>query len=232
MSGLDVAGAPEHADGDHSPRVVEYGPLTLTLRGRTAQVRFTRHAKRNAVSADVADAFAAANEELAARGVIVATLTAEGTMFSAGADMSSHTPPGEAAPTDKVIDLLRASPLFWICGLQGGAAGAGAAIALSCPVVVAAPEAWLWLPELSKINRLPVGVLRSLSGLIGTRDAFALAVGEERVSAARALDAGWIGAVVPADQLVQTVDDYASRLSRADEGSVRAAVTLWRERTT
>jgi enoyl-CoA hydratase/carnithine racemase len=225
-----TGGTADDADPD-SPRIVEPGPLTVTVQGRTGQVRLTRHAKRNAISADLADAFVAAVEQLATDGAVVAILTAEGSMFSAGADMSAHSPPGEPSPTDRVIEALRASPLFWVCALQGGAAGAGAAIALSCPVVLATPDAWLWLPELSKLGRMPVGIVRSLSPLIGARGAFTLAVGEERVSAAQALTAGWISAVVPADQLAQTADDYAARLAGADEETVRAGVTLWRERT-
>lgn len=217
------------ADQD-ARRVVEFGPVTATVRGRVGGVCFTRHEKRNAISAGLADAFVAAVEQLVADGVTVSTLSAEGSMFSAGADMSSHTQAG-IPPTDRVIHSLKTSPIFWICALQGGAAGAGTAIALSCPIVVAAQEAWLWLPELSKLGRMPLGVLRCLSPLIGARAALALAVQEQRVSATRAMDAGWISAVVPSEHLSSTVDEYATKLAQSDEDALRAAAGLWSERS-
>lgn len=218
---------PAEVAGSDARRVLGFGPVTATVEGSIGRVCFKRHEKRNAISADLADAFVAAVEQLVADGVTVSTLSAEGSMFSAGADMSSHIPAGSIPPTDRVIHSLETSPIFWICALQGGAAGAGAAIALSCPVVVAAQEAWLWLPELSKLGRMPVGVLRTLAPLIGARAAFALAVREQRVSATQAMDAGWISAVVPSDQLSSTVDEYVTKLAGSDIDALRAAAELW-----
>lgn len=117
--------------------------------------------------------------------------------------------------------------MFWIAEVQGGCAGAGVAVALSCPLVVASDEAWLWLPELSRLGVLPIAVIDRLAPLVGLRGALGLAAGERRVTAAEALRAGWVTAVVAGAGLQASARALAERVNSAAPGTLVDCRERW-----
>jgi enoyl-CoA hydratase/carnithine racemase len=204
--------------------------VLASTQGQVGRIELNRHRKRNAINGELADAFQAGVDRLSGDGVRVCVLAAAGTVFSAGADLAgAGTGSAEQAPTERICAAVRTAPFLWIAAVQGGCSGAGVAVALCCPVVVAAEDAWFQLPELSKLRRMPVGVIRRLAPVLGPRAAIGLAVGEQRVTAGEALAAGWLTTVVPADSLAATVASYATKLAAAAPESIDHCVELWRD---
>jgi enoyl-CoA hydratase/carnithine racemase len=195
--------------------------------GSVAHVRLARPEKRNALNGRMADELDAAVAELAARDVSVATLSGAGPLFCAGADLGEPIAPGAVPPGERMVRRVLDGPLLWICGLRGGAAGIGVPLALACPVVVAADDAWLWLPELSRVGVLPVAVMRLLEPMVGVRASLGLGVTERRVDAAAALAAGWVSEVVAPDDLDARVAAIAAAVAAAGATAVAAAADRW-----
>lgn len=180
--------------------------------GDIGGIVLTRHDRRNAVNHDVADDIDEGVAWLAANGVKVACLSSEGTMFCAGADLRAAARTGPLA-ADRVMSTLRGSSMIWISAVQGGAIGAGVSIALSCDAVVAGADAWFWLPELTKINRIPVGVITAIAPRMGRAAAIRLALTETKVSAVHAEAAGWVTIVEPEETMFNAAKELAVRLS-------------------
>jgi enoyl-CoA hydratase/carnithine racemase len=201
--------------------------VTCSVHGAVAQLRLTRPAKRNAINQQMAAELEAITAVLADTDVSVCTLSGDGPLFCAAADLSEAVGGSDTAPLERIVRQLTSGRFLWVCGLQGGAAGAGAAIALLCPIVVAAEDAWLWLPELSRVGALPVAVMGHLAPVIGTRRAFTLGVLEERVGAAAALANGWITEVTAPDELDGRVATLAEKIATAGPRSVAGAASLW-----
>lgn len=207
--------------------LLDRGVVVARVEGAVARVTFNRHEKRNSINAAVADAFCSIVDEITDQGVTVGILAARGTSFCAGVDLSEPHVSSGAAPFVRLLEKLRAGRQIWIAEVQGGAVGAGVAVALSCPIVVMSRDAWLWLPELSKTGRFPTGVLRWLSPVLGPSSAFGLAVTERKVDAEEALASGWVSAVHPPEELASAAERFAQHLAQADAGSLRSAAEHW-----
>lgn len=204
----------------------------LTLRaemdGLVGRVRLTRDAKRNAIDWDMAEGLAVAITEFAARDVRVASLTAEGAMFSAGADTRE---PQRAATSaaESFAASLQSAPFPWLCGVRGGVMGGAVPVVLSCCVVLVTPGAWLSLPELSNLGIVPARVIAQLAPLIGLRAAVSLAVTERRVSAQEAGAAGWITEIVSDSELDARLEQHLTQLARAEPSTLAAMTAQWRQ---
>jgi enoyl-CoA hydratase/carnithine racemase len=204
------------------------GPVQLEFADGIATVTLDRHERRNAIGTELATAFKVAAGQIADAGVTVAVLRANGTSFSAGADLGERLIPGQPGSTDVMLEALAATPVLWIAQVQGGCVGAGVSLALSCPIVIASTDAWLWVPELSKLGHLPLGVLRRTIPTIGVRAALGLAATERRVSATEAFGFGWFAQLVPPEDLAGTTDRIARRLAGGDTAATRAVIDHWR----
>jgi enoyl-CoA hydratase len=201
--------------------------VVCSVRGSVAHVRLTRAGKRNALNMQMAAEFEAVTSVLADTTVTVCTLSAAGPTFCAGADLAETTGVADTGPLERMVQQLMDGRFLWVCGLQGGAVGAGVALALVCPIVVAGADAWLWLPELSGVGMLPVAVMRLLAPIIGIRSAMSLGVLEDRVGAAAALANGWISELASPGQLDDRVAFLAEKIASAGPGSVARAASLW-----
>lgn len=221
---------PTPGSGEQPEEEFDFGHVRLHLRGLSGRVVLARSEKRNAINASVAEGFLRAVEVIADRGVLATILAAEGPTFCAGADLGPAIPGTDPNPWRKVIEAVRSTPTLWIAEVQGGAIGAGVALALSCPVVIAAEEAWFWMPEIAHVRRFPVPITELIAPLIGMRAAFDLAVRGERVTAAVAHERGWITDSCPAANLVKTGDEWAQRVLKASPETVGSAARLWSAR--
>jgi 2-(1,2-epoxy-1,2-dihydrophenyl)acetyl-CoA isomerase len=140
--------------------------------------------------------------------------------FSAGQDLAELT--GPDAPTmqeilsrhyNPIIRKIRQMPKPVIAAVNGVAAGAGANLALSCDIVLAAASA-SFIQAFSKIGLIPdSGGTWFLPRLIGWQKALALALLGEKVSAAEAEKLGMVYLVTPDDAFDGTVAEMAKRIS-------------------
>jgi 2-(1,2-epoxy-1,2-dihydrophenyl)acetyl-CoA isomerase len=162
-----------------------------------------------------------ADRDPSVRAVVV---TVAGRAFSAGQDireMARET--AESGPRaigdqlreryNPVLVRLRAIEKPVIAAVNGLATGAGLGIALACDLRIASEGAVFVLSPVG-IGLIPgVGITRFLPALIGLARAAELTFTGERITAARALEIGLVNRVVPAGELLATVQTIATQMA-------------------
>ena len=194
---------------------LESGVLTLTL---------NRPERLNAFNATLIEALSAAvkraGTEAECRAVLI---TGAGRGFCAGADLANRAfKPGEARPdlgealekgVNPLIRAIRNLPKPVVCAVNGPAAGAGANIALSCDIVLAAKSAQ-FLQAFARIGLIPdAGGTFVLPRLIGDARARALMMLAEPIGAERAEAIGMIYRAVDDQDLMGEAHTVAERLA-------------------
>ena len=150
-------------------------------------------------------------------------LTGEGRAFSAGQDLEEAVPSDNQPPADlgniinecynPIIRLIREIEKPVVCGVNGVAAGAGANIALSCDIVVAAKSA-SFIQAFSKIGLIPdSGGTYFLPRLVGLPRAAAMMMLAEKISAEEALNFGMIYKVIPDENFFEEGFKLANQLA-------------------
>jgi 2-(1,2-epoxy-1,2-dihydrophenyl)acetyl-CoA isomerase len=206
-----------------------YETIRHELSDGVATITLARPASLNALNAtmrgELLRAIKAAGRDDAVRAVV---LTGEGRGFCSGADLRGGS--GErdfrrvlTAEYNPLITAIRELPKPMIAAVNGVAAGAGMSLALACDLVYAADDARLIL-AFGRIGLVPdSGVTRTLVRALGRHRAAALIFGGEPLSAADALAAGLVTAVVPAAELRSTVQAAAVRLAAAPTRAIGLA---------
>lgn len=174
------------------------------LNGLTAQMR-----------AELPHAIATAGKKARA-----AVLTGAGRGFCSGQDLGQAKTADDidlaAVLREEYGPILRAieeSPIPIICAVNGPAAGAGANIALSCDIVIAARSAY-FLEAFARIGLMPdAGGTWLLPRLVGLPRAMGMSLLAEPVSAEKAGEWGLIWEVVEDDALAKRATELASRLA-------------------
>jgi len=203
-----------------------YESILLQSAGGIARVTLNRPERLNSFTAkmheELRDALAMVRADTSAR---VLLLTGAGRGFCAGQDLSDRA----VAPGDAPVDLgasieanyrplvlaLQSFPMPVVCAVNGVAAGAGANIALSCDLVVAAKSA-SFIQAFCKIGLIPdSGGTYFLPRLVGTARAMGLALLGDKLSAQQAADWGLIWKCVEDAELVSTVDALLAQLAQA-----------------
>lgn len=150
-------------------------------------------------------------------------LTGAGRAFCAGQDLGDRDPRTMDGPPDlthtittfynPLIKLIRDMPKPVICAVNGVAAGAGANIALTCDIVLAAESA-KFIQSFAKVGLIPdAGGSWSLTRLIGEARARAITMTATPLPAAQAASWGMIYKAVPDDELMQEAMTIATGLS-------------------
>lgn len=150
-------------------------------------------------------------------------LTGSGRGFCAGQDLSDRDPAmlgdrpdlGTTLETlyNPLVRRLRSLEKPVICAVNGVAAGAGANIALSCDIVLAARSA-KFIQAFSKIGLIPdAGGTWWLTRHLGEARAKALAMTAEPLTAQQAADWGLIWKAVDDDRLMPEAIALAERLA-------------------
>ena len=155
-------------------------------------------------------------------------LAAEGTHFSAGADLS------EFGTAEGIFDARRIRwdrdpwlPLInlgvpTLCSLHGYALGSGLEMSLLCDLRIASTDAVLGLPE-TKLGMLPAaGGTQSLTAAIGPVAALPMVLRGRSIDATEAHRLGIVCEVVPTDQLDSRTTELAGQLARLDPSVARA----------
>lgn len=189
--------------------------------GRVLQIRMQREEKRNAVNVAMAAALDAALNTLEDDPELWAgVLTGTATVFSAGTDLKE----GRGVPTPRggeygVVRRRRQKPL--IAAVEGLALGGGFEIALACDLIVAARNARLGLPEVTRGVIANCGALFRAARELPLNIARELLITGEPMSAERAHHFGLVNQLTePGDALAQAMS-LAERICRNAPVSVR-----------
>ena len=211
----------------------EQGALALlTLNRPLALNSFTRQMHH-----DLWAALALAEANQAIRALVI---TGAGRAFCAGADLAefdfepgpdlvARADPGPVIdqafnPTVRRLLSLRMPTL---AAINGVAAGAGASLALTCDVAIAAPGA-SFIQAFSKIGLVPVaGGCWFLTERLGLARAMALAMTGDKLSATQARDWGMIWEV--ADDCLAAAQTMAARLADMPTAALVATRHLLRD---
>lgn len=183
-------------------------------------ITLNRPEKLNAFNVELHEALKAALEECAeAQDCRAVLLTGAGRGFCAGQDLSDRDPAMQGEAPDLGVTLatyynplvrqLRGLEKPVICAVNGVAAGAGANVALSCDIVLAARSA-RFIQAFSKIGLVPdSGGTYWLTRLLGEARAKALALTGEPLAAETAAQWGLIWKAVDDESLMEEAETLA-----------------------
>lgn len=200
-----------------------YQTILYHVEEGVATVRLNRPDRRNALTSEMLSelytAVVAAANDPAARAIV---LTGEGPTFCAGQDLSIFTGQMEGhAVREAIVKYYK--PLIMamveiekpiIGAINGGAAGAGASLALACDLRVMADDAYI-LQAFSNIGLVPdAGSTWFMARLVGYSRALQLCIEAERIPAARCLEWGLCNRVVQAGELQGAAQAWARSLAQ------------------
>jgi enoyl-CoA hydratase/carnithine racemase len=199
-------------------------------KGRLAYVTINRPERRNAIDGDTSqelyDAFTDFKED---DELWVAVLTGAGDVaFSAGADlraMAEAFAGGKALRMDVPFGGITRRFECWkpmIAAINGYCLAGGLELALSCDIRIAAEHATFGLPEPKRAIIPAAGGTQRLPRAVPLAFAMELMLTGERFDAQTALRFGLVSRVVPADQLMPTVEEVAAKSLECGPLAVRA----------
>lgn len=191
--------------------------------GGVLELGLNRPEKLNAFTEEMHHALRAmiesAHQDTAIRAVL---LTGTGRGFCAGQDLGDRDPRRHGPPDlghtlgtfyNPTLRLIRSLPKPVICAVNGVAAGAGASLALTCDIVLAARSA-RFIQSFSKLGLAPdAGGSWYLTQLLGAARAKGLALTGEPLSAEAAVDWGLIWKVCDDEALLPEARALAARLA-------------------
>ena len=201
----------------------DYKTILYAVDDAVAVIRMNRVERRNAFTPEMLgeldDAFCRAEEDAGVRAIV---LTGEGPTFSAGQDLSIFTGPVDASNVrdairthyKPLIERMVTMPKIVIGAINGGAAGAGASLALACDLRIMADDAYI-LQAFSNIGLVPdAGSTWFMARMVGYSRALQLCIEAERLSAPRCLEVGLCNQVVTASFLMHKTMEWAQSLAQ------------------
>ena len=182
------------------------------------------NALNDKITYELHDALKAVSKDDAVRVVVLA---GAGKAFCSGQDLKAVAGEEKRSFMDSlhkrynpIIMAMRSLPKPIICRLNGVAAGAGCSLALACDMIIASEEATL-IEVFINIGLVPdSGSSYFLPRLVGMAKAFELCSMGNKVKANEALQLGLVNRVVPADQLDDTVKEFADHFAQAPTKSI------------
>jgi 3-hydroxyacyl-CoA dehydrogenase len=154
----------------------------------------------NTITAAVRAGLSQALQQLARQsGVRALLLRCAGSTFFSGADIGEFSGPPREAQYRELYGRIEALPIPVIAAMHGTVLGGGLELALACHYRVASPEARFGFPEVT-LGIIPgAGGTQRMPRLIGALPALELIVSGKPVGAQRALELGFIDAIIQAD---------------------------------
>src|SRR3982751_1694786 len=197
-----------------------YETIEFKLEAGIARLTLNRPDRLNSFTVQMHEEVADALSKLGEARCLI--LTGAGRGFCAGQDLNDRAvAPGQAVDLGESVELrynplvrkLVSLPMPVIARVNGVAAGAGANIALSCAIVIAAKSA-KFIQSFAAIGLIPdSGGTWVLPRLVGQARALGLALTGEPLEAERAADWGLIWKAVDDTQLDAEVDALALRFA-------------------
>ena len=189
--------------------------------GAVVRITINRPDRRNALSPqtvmELRDALNAAKLDRDARVVV---LTGAGTIFCAGADLTSFR--SEQPGSDADDERWRIGDLFLemtqlgkptIARVNGHALAGGFGLVAACDLAIATDDAQFGLPEIN-VGLFPMIIMAVLSRNLPRKALMELMLTGRRIDAAEAARLGLINRYVAADRLDPVVDSLAADLAR------------------
>jgi enoyl-CoA hydratase/carnithine racemase len=200
--------------------IVEKNNHIMTVRLNRPERLNALHSPANIELGEVFDDFAGDED------MWVAIITGEGRAFSAGNDlryqaeggMRVQTPNGFGGITAR-FDLIK--PV--IAAVNGVAMGGGFEIALACDLIIASENAVFALPEPKVGLAAMAGGLTRLPRQIGAKRALSMILTGRHVSAEEGMKLGFVSEVVPHDELMNRVLEWANQMTDCSPLSLRAS---------
>ena len=204
-----------------------YENLLLQRDGAIATLTLNRPDRRNSLSdpmlTDLGRAFGELRDDTGVRVVIV---TGAPPVFSAGADAGlkstmSAEERRQAFATrksqfrrlfERANTTLEGLEQITIAAINGHAVGGGWGLTLACDFRWAAAEAQMWIPEVDLGVPLGVASTTRFVRLVGPARAKEIILECRRYSAAEAQSLGLVNQVVPTQELMKRVREFAERL--------------------
>lgn len=193
--------------------------VTLAVAEGVARITLDRAAARNALNlpmcGQLREAFIAADRDPDVRVVI---LTANGSVFCAGADLKERQGKDEAWVRQRREASFAAYETIEKCRkpvvavVQGPAIGSGGEIAMSCDFVLASTKASFRFPEPQWGT---VGATQRLQRVIGRSRAKELLFTGREMPVAEALALGLVARVVEPEALDETAQTVAAQIAKA-----------------
>ena len=213
--------------------------VLVERQGRVATVLLSRPSARNALNRSLLTQLHAALESLAGDdGIGAIVISGAGSAFCSGADLKEGADPAlssdfwakhaRATQSMRIHQLLREMPKPVIAAVNGPAVAGGCGIAMSCDLVFASDSATFGYPETDR-GLVPALVMVSLSRLIGRRQALDLILSARIITAHEAHALGMINRVVPHENLMAEVADYAAQLARKPATALRITKELFNQ---
>lgn len=201
--------------------------VLYTVKDRVGYITLNRPEKRNALSQElVSDLLTAFDQAENDESVKVIVLKANGEAFCAGADLAYLQQLQNFSFEQNLDDSRHLKNLFLkiyqlrkvvIAQVQGYALAGGCGLATVCDFSFAVPEAKFGYTEV-KIGFIPALVSVFLIRKVGEHKAKQLLLTGEVIKADEALNRGLINRVVKAEELDQTVFEFAIELIQSNSG--------------
>ncbi len=209
-------------------------PVLYEVADGVATVTLNRPEHRNVLNADSLGPLLTALQQAASDDAVRAVvLTGTGNTFCSGADLrgAASDADGFAASgprlTASVLEALLDHPKPTIARVQGHVAGGGNGLVAACDLAVAVEDARFAFSEV-RVGVAPAVVSVVCLRVMQPRDAAELMLTGERVTAARALQAGLLTEVVPVAGLDAAVGRWCAALRLGGPGAVAATKELLR----
>jgi len=193
--------------------------VLVELDGAFARLTLNRPEKRNALSLQTMEELLAALRDIGAKpGVKVVILSARGTVFSAGHDLSEmvdRTPEAYRHLFDVCIAMMEAIqtiPQPVIAAVQGPATAAGCQLVATCDLAVAADTAWFATPGV-RIGLFCSTPMVAVSRAIGRKRTMEMLLTGDPMPASEAKAVGLVNRVVPAGDVEAATRELAEKIA-------------------
>jgi methylglutaconyl-CoA hydratase len=213
---------------------MEFKTLKLESSGEIAKITLDRPEKRNAMSVEMIAELLAAFDQVESSAARVLILTGAGKAFCSGMDLeglkalATNSLESQQEDARRMVRLTRrlwSFPKPTIAAVNGHAIAGGCGLATLCDFTIAVPEAKFGYPE-TRIGFLPATVSVFLGRLVGEKQARDLLLTGRTFSAEEALAMGIITRIVPAQELMQAVQELANTLIACSPVSLKMTKKL------
>jgi enoyl-CoA hydratase len=211
---------------------VDEQPLLTERRDRVLVITLNRPDARNAVNLAMAEAMAAALDELDSTDELsVGVIAGEGKGFSSGMDLKAFATGERPWAGDRgfagIVQKPAEKPL--IAAIEGFAVAGGLEIALACDLIVAAKGAKLGVPEVKRGLVAAGGALRQLPRRLPGAIAMELALTGETIMAERAAELGLVNRLAEPGEALEVALELAGELAANAPLALKASKTVLRQ---
>jgi enoyl-CoA hydratase len=225
---LSYLGAPVGHAIVGSPSVNDQ-PLLTERRDRVLLITLNRPDARNAVNLAMAEAMAAALDELDSDDELsLGVIAGEGKGFSSGMDLKAFAGGERPWAGDRgfagIVQKPAEKPL--VAAIEGFAVAGGLEIALACDLIVAAKGAKLGIPEAKRGLVAAGGALRRLPRRLPGAIAMELALTGETITAERASELGLVNRLADPGKALDVALQLAEEVAANAPLALRASKTV------